>query len=167
MCTWSGYQKNPTNYPRKYPHRILSKQILHCQLPNSGIRCSLIYSKESSIASGSRAITPYSKIAQRNFHFTGGKIPSDLYCMHSTGEWCFTPSLSKTTKEVFSIYLFFSIYSWAHSWRNKNCSLRPALRERREQDNHRCLLNVKRIYMEKTSLVVFDGLGVTHHSPVM
>ena len=37
---------------------------------------------------------------------------------------------------------------WTHSWRNKNCALRPALRERREQDNHRCLLNVKRIYGE-------------------
>ena len=37
MCTWSGYQKNPTNFPRKYPHRILSKQILHYQLPNSGM----------------------------------------------------------------------------------------------------------------------------------
>ena len=37
---------------------------------------------------------------------------------------------------------------WTHSWRNKNCPLRPALRERREQDNHRCLLNVKRIYGE-------------------
>ena len=29
-----------------------------------------------------------------------------------------------------------------------NCALRPALRERREQGNHRCLLNVKRIYGE-------------------
>jgi len=37
---------------------------------------------------------------------------------------------------------------WTHSWRNKNCALRPALQERREQDNHRCLLNVKRIYGE-------------------
>jgi len=40
----------------------ISSQIQVC--------CSLIHSKESSIASGSRAITPYSKIAQRNFHFS-------------------------------------------------------------------------------------------------
>ena len=37
MCTWSGYQKNPTNFTRKYPHRILSKRILHYQLPNSSM----------------------------------------------------------------------------------------------------------------------------------
>ena len=35
------------------------------------VSCYLTYSKESSISSGSRAITPYSKISQRNFHFQG------------------------------------------------------------------------------------------------
>ena len=42
----------------------------------------------------------------------------------------------------------FCALPWTHSWRNKNCALRPALRERREQNNRRCLLNVKRIYGE-------------------
>ena len=55
MCTWSGYHKNPTDFPRNIhieycPSKFftISSQIQVC--------CSLIYSKESSIASGSRAI---------------------------------------------------------------------------------------------------------------
>ena len=55
------------SFPRKYPHRILSDQILHYQHPNSGILLFDIFQRKL-IASGSRAITPYSKITQRNFH---------------------------------------------------------------------------------------------------
>ena len=123
MCTWSGYQKNPTNFPRKYPHRILSKrilhfqlpnssmlffdtfqrklhsvwfkgyhavfknrpkkfsfpkkythrilseQILHYQLPNSGMLFFDIFQRKLQSVWFKGYITPYSKIAQRNFHF--------------------------------------------------------------------------------------------------
>ena len=59
----------------------------------------------------------------------------------------FFTKLSTSYATMPSIYQFCALL-WTHSWRNKNCALRPALQERREQDNHRCLLNVKRIYGE-------------------
>ena len=59
----------------------------------------------------------------------------------------FTELSTSYMQRCLQFYQFCALL-WTHSWRNKNCALRPALRERREQDNHRCLLNVKRIYGE-------------------
>ena len=68
------------------------------------ICCSLIYSKESSIASGSRAITPYSKIAQRNFHFRRNihieYCPSKFFTISSQIQVCCSLIYSKESSKA-------------------------------------------------------------------